>query len=96
MIEECARGFFDQKTADKFRFSDEQTYYQQVLPGIYRPLVQEGLLVENENNTFTIPQHSRLREICGGHLVGKVYIGWDDFMADVRALKNKNQATQRN
>lgn len=87
MVEECARGFFDQKTADKYRYSDEKTYYRQVLPNVYGPLVQEGLLVENENNTFTIPQDSPLRKICREQLSGKSYIEWDEFMAHVRALK---------
>jgi hypothetical protein len=79
--------FFDQKTADKYKYSDEETYYRQVLPNVYRPLVQEGLLVENENNTFTIPQDSPLRKICREQLSGKSYIAWDEFMAHVRAPK---------
>jgi hypothetical protein len=87
MVEECARGFFDQKTADKYQYSDEETYYQQVLPNVYRPLVQAGLLVENENNTFNIPQDSPLRKICREQLSGKSYIEWDEFTADVRANK---------
>jgi hypothetical protein len=50
-------------------------------------LVQAGLFVENENNTFTIPQDSPLRKICREQLSGKSYIEWDEFMADVRANK---------
>lgn len=90
MVEECARGFFDKKTGDKFRWSDEQTYYREVLPNVYRPLVQEGLLVENESDTFTIPQDSLLREMCPKEFVGKAYIEWDDFMAAVRSRKTSN------
>lgn len=84
----CNR-FLDQKTANKYQSSDEETYYQQVLPNVYRPLVQEGLLVENENNTFTIPQDSPLCEICKEQLTGKSYIEWDEFMVDVRARKSR-------
>ena len=90
MVEECAKGFFDKETAEKFRYSDEQTYYREVLPNFYRPLVQEGLLVENQSDTFTIPQDSLLREICPKEFVGKSYIEWDDFIATVRARKTSS------
>jgi hypothetical protein len=45
----------------------------------YRPMVQGGLIQENENNNFTIPAESWLHGICRNELDGKVYIRWKVF-----------------
>ena len=68
MIKECARGFLDQEGIDEYQFSGKHPFYQQVHDRIYRPLVNAGLMVENENNTFTIPPGSRFRNVCGKQL----------------------------
>ena len=79
MIAECARGFFDKLGVDQYQFSGNYPFYQQVHDEIYRPLVDAGLMVENENNTFSIPPDSRLRNICRRQLTGKSYILWNEF-----------------
>jgi hypothetical protein len=53
MVRDCAGGFLDEQGVNQFQFSGEHEYYKQVLE--YRPLVDLKLMVENENNNFTIP-----------------------------------------
>ena len=79
MIRDCARGFFDAAEADRYQFSGEHEFYQHALERFYRPLVEHGLIQENENNNFTIPENSGLHQICRRELTGKVYINWEDF-----------------
>lgn len=79
MIRERARGFLDKTKADKYQFSGEDEDYKLVLERFYRPLVKHRLIVENENNNFTIPAGSRLHKICRKELSGKEYINWKDF-----------------
>ncbi|MGI0044722.1 MAG: hypothetical protein ACRD47_13530 [Nitrososphaeraceae archaeon] len=85
MIKECAKGFLDQLGLDVYQFSGEHPFYQRVHDEIYRLLVEADLMVENENNTFTIPLDSGLRNICRKQLRDKSYIKWDDFWKDVES-----------
>ena len=85
MIKECARGFLDQLGVDEYQFSGEHPFYRRVHDEIYRLLVEADLMVENENNTFTIPIDSGLRNICRKQLMDKSYIMWDDFWKDVES-----------
>ena len=85
MIKECARGFLDQLGVDEYQFSGEHPFYRRVHDEIYRLLVEADLMVENENNTFTIPIDSGLRNICRKQLRDKSYIMWDDFWKDVES-----------
>jgi hypothetical protein len=85
MVKDYAGGFFDKMSADEYEFSGDHPYYRQVLERIYRPLIEEGLMVENENNNFIIPHDSRLRDICRRQLSGKTYIKWDDFWDSVKS-----------
>ena len=85
MIKECAKGFLDKLGVDEYQFSGEHPFYQQVHDEIYRPLVDAGLMVENENNTFTIPAKSRLHNICREQLRDKSYILWNEFWRDVQS-----------
>jgi hypothetical protein len=78
MVERCARGFLDQQEADKYRYSGEDEYYKHVLQRVYKPLVKRGLLVENENNYYSI-KGSRLRNMCRDELQSKEYIIWEEF-----------------
>ena len=84
MIKECARGFLDQLGVDEYQFSGEP-FYRRVHDEIYRLLVEADLMVENENNTFTIPIDSGLRNICRKQLRDKSYVMWDDFWKDVES-----------
>jgi hypothetical protein len=86
MIKECARGFLDQFGVDQYQFSGEHPFYHQVHDEILRPLVDADLLVENQNNNFTIPPDSRIHNICRRELQGKSYIKWDDFWVDSKAI----------
>lgn len=88
MIKECAKGFLDKLGVDQYEFSGEHPFYQQVHDQIYRPPVDAGLMVENENNTFTMPLDSRLRNICRKQLRDKVYIQWIEFWEDVRQTQD--------
>ena len=65
--------------------SVENPFYRRVHDEIYRLLVEADLMVENENNTFTIPIDSGLRNICRKQLRDKSYIMWDDFWNDVES-----------
>ena len=85
MIKECARGFLDQLGVDEYQFSGEHPFYRRVHDEIYRLLVEADLMVENENNTFTIPIDSGLRNICRKQLRDKSYVMWDDFWKDVES-----------
>ena len=85
MIKECARGFLDQLGVDEYQFSGEHPFYRRVHDEIYRLLVEADLMVENENNTFTIPIDSGLRNICRKQLKDKSYVMWDDFWKDVES-----------
>lgn len=85
MIKECAKGFLDQLGVDEYQFSGEHPFYQRVHDEIYRLPVEADLMVENENNTFTIPLDSGLRNICGKQLRDKSYVIWDDFWKDVES-----------
>ena len=85
MIKECAKGFLDQLGLDVYQFSGEHPFYQRVHDEIYRLLVEADLMVENENNTFTISLDSGLRNICRKQLRDKSYIKWDDFWKDVES-----------
>jgi len=85
MIKECAKGFLDLLGVDEYQFSGEHQFYQRVHDEIYRLLVEADLMVENENNTFTIPIDSGLRNICRKQLRDKSYIKWDDFWKDVES-----------
>ncbi|MPZ08237.1 MAG: hypothetical protein GEU26_17790 [Nitrososphaeraceae archaeon] len=85
MIRECARGFLDQLGIDVYQFSEEHPFYQRVYDEVYRLLVEADLMVENENNTFTIPIDSGLRNICRKQLRDKSYVMWDDFWKDVES-----------
>jgi hypothetical protein len=85
MIKECTRGFLDQLGVDKYQFSGEHPFYQRVHDEIYRLLVEADLMIENENNTFTIPIDSGLRNICRKQLRDKSYVLWDDFWKDVES-----------
>jgi hypothetical protein len=89
MVRDCARGFLDVEGADQFQFSGEHKYYKHVLEEIYRPLVELGLIVENENNNFSIPDNSQLRDICRIELGQKKYIKWNDFQQTVQSFRNK-------
>jgi hypothetical protein len=64
---------------EQYEFSGEHEYYRHTLERIYRPLGKNGLLQENENNNFTIPEDRGLHEICRKELIDKAYIDWDDF-----------------
>jgi hypothetical protein len=79
MIRECVKGFFDKAGADQYQFSGEHPFYKLALQRFYKPLVEHGLIQENENNNFTIPPDSRLHEICRTELAGKEFINWKDF-----------------
>ena len=85
MIKECARDCLDQLGVDEYQFSGEHPFYRRVHDEIYRLLVEADLMVENENNTFTIPIDSGLRNICRKQLKDKSYIMWDDFWKDVES-----------
>ena len=85
MIKECARGFLDQLGVDEYQFSGEHPFYRRVHDEIYRLLVEADLMVENENNTFTIPIDSGLRNICRKQLRDKSFVMWDDFWKDVES-----------
>ena len=85
IVLECARGFLDQLGIDEYQFSGEHPFYRRVHDEIYRLLVEADLMVENENNTFTIPIDSGLRNICRKQLRDKSYIMWDDFWKDVES-----------
>ena len=85
MIKECASGFLDQLGVDVHQFSEEHPFYQRVHDEVYRLLVEADLMVEHENNTFTIPLDSGLRNICRKQLRDKSYIIWDDFWKDVES-----------
>jgi hypothetical protein len=86
MIKKCAKGFLDKLGVDEYQFSGEHPFYQ-VHDEVYRPLVDAGLMVENENNTFTIPTDSRLRNICREQLKDKSYILWNEFWNEYRQKK---------
>jgi hypothetical protein len=90
IVEDSAGGFYDKRSADEYQYSGDQAYYRQALEKIYRPLVEANLLVENENNNFTIPEDSKFREICRKQLSRKSYIGWDEFMNDVKSASNND------
>ena len=85
MIKECARGFLDHLGVDEYQFSGKHPFYRRVHDEIYRLLVEADLMVENENNTFTIPIDSGLRNICRKQLKDKSYVMWDDFWKDVES-----------
>ena len=85
MIKECARGFLDQLGVDEYQFGGEHPFYQRVHDEIYRLLVEADLMIENENNMFTIPLDSGLHNICRKQLTDKSYITWDDFWKDVES-----------
>ena len=85
MIKECARGFLDQLGVDEYQFSGEHPFYRRVHDEIYRLLVEADLMVEYENNTFTIPIDSGLRNICRKQLKDKSFVMWDDFWNDVES-----------
>jgi hypothetical protein len=89
MIKNCARGLLDKFGVDVYQFSGEHPFYQQVHDEIYRPLIETGLMVENENKTFAIPADSRLRNICREQLRDKSYILWNEFWNDVQAQNNR-------
>src|SRR5919202_3588977 len=54
MVKNWARGFLDKKGVDQYQFSGEHPYYRDVVEGVYRPLVDVGLIEEFENNNFVI------------------------------------------
>lgn len=89
MVRDCARGFLDVKGADQFQFSGDHEYYRHVLERIYRPLVELGLIVENENNNYSIPENSRLPDVCRIELGPKKYIKWDDFLRTVQSSRKE-------
>ncbi len=63
MMKECARGLLDQLGVDVHQFSGEHPFYQRVHDEVYRLLVEADLMVEHENNTFTIPLDSGLLHV---------------------------------
>ncbi len=83
MIKRCAKGFFERQEVDQYQFSGEHEYYRHVLERIYRPLVDLGLLVENETNIFSVPSNSRLYNICKSELSRKSDIKWRDFVSRI-------------
>jgi hypothetical protein len=93
MIKRCTRAFLDKLGIDEYHFSGKHLFYQLVHDEIYQPLVDAGLMVENENNTFTIPPDSLLRNICSKQLTkDESYILWNECMEDVR--RQRVQDTQ--
>jgi len=87
MVRDCAGGFLDEKGADQFQFSGEHEYYKHVLERIYRPLVDMGLINENENHNFSVPEDSRLRDVCRSELSNKSYIKWADFLQKIQSSR---------
>lgn len=80
LVRECAGGFYDKDAAAEYEFSGTQEEYTQLLQRIYRPLVEEGMLEENENNNYTIPEGSALERICRRELEGgKMFIEFDNI-----------------
>ena len=81
MVKKWAKGFLDNKGVDQYQFSGDHPYYMQVLENVYRPLVERRLVDEYENNTFKIPDDSRLHNICRNELRrGDVrYIEWNNI-----------------
>jgi hypothetical protein len=78
MVKKCARAFLDEKGIKEYQFSGEHQYYKHVLESIYTPLVERGLMIEHENNNYTVPINSRLHNICSRELSGKSHIEWDE------------------
>jgi hypothetical protein len=89
MVRDCARGFLDEKGVDRFQFSGEHEYYKHVLERVFRPLVGLRLMAEYENNNFSVPDDSRLRDICRKELSNKSYIKWDDFLRTVQSSRGQ-------
>ena len=79
MVKRCARGFLDERGIDQYQFSGEHEYYNHILERVYRPLVDQGVINEYENNNYKISSSSRLHEICRIELSQKSYIKWNDF-----------------
>jgi hypothetical protein len=67
-------AFFDQAEDDKYRYSTQDTEYTRLLGLVYRPLVECGLIVENENNNFTVTD--AFPTLCQRELQSKSYIDW--------------------
>lgn len=75
LVKECAGGFYDNGAAVEFEFSGSQEEYTQLLQRIYTPLVDQGLLIEYENNNYGVPEGSALERICRRELSGgKMYV----------------------
>jgi hypothetical protein len=62
MVKRHARGFLDEEEIDVYQFSGEHEYYKHILEKVYRPMAEERLINEYENNNFEVPLNSRLRE----------------------------------
>lgn len=70
-------AFYDKAEADRYRYTTEDTEYTHLLELVYRPIIERGLLVENENNNVTITE--KLPSFCRRELQSKEYIDWQNI-----------------